>query len=212
LQLKIQNEPIEQVTTLKFWGICVDQQLSWEAHINALCKTISKNIFLLSRLSHITDKHSCKLFFNAHIKSHFDYISTVWDGCGDVHIIRLNSLYKRAVKIIQPGSASTTDKMKKLNILSLRNQLIYNKCVLMHKILHNNSPEYLTLITARNHRKRTSRNGILPLPLPRIDLYKTSFAFAGPTLWNSLPTSVKAVDSLKLFKGRLHTHLLNHNM
>lgn len=212
LRLEIQREPIEQVTTLKFLGICVDQQLSWETHINELCKTISKNIFLLSRLRHITDKHSCKLFFNAHIKSHIDYISTVWDGCGDVHIIRLNSLYKRAVKIIQPGPAPTTDKMKELDILSLRGQLNYNKCVLMHKTLHNNTPEYLKPITAQTKREGTTRNGILPLPLPRIDLYKTSFSFSGPTLWNSLPANIKTIDSLKCFKRKLHKHLRNQNM
>lgn len=55
LQLQLNAEPVERVTERKFLGIHVDEQLSWETHTNAVCKTIAKNTFLLYQLRHVTD-------------------------------------------------------------------------------------------------------------------------------------------------------------
>ena len=63
------------------------------------------------RLLDITiDTDTRKLFFNAHIKPHTDYASVVWDGYSDVLKKRLNSLHKRAVKLILPDTTLTTDQ------------------------------------------------------------------------------------------------------
>ena len=64
------------------------------------------------------------VFFNAHIKPHIDYASVVWDGCRDVLKKRLNSLHRRAVKLILPDTILTTaQKLKEMRIMSLQKQL-----------------------------------------------------------------------------------------
>ena len=98
LNLTIQSKPIEQVATHRLLGVTIDEQLKWEPHIKTICDKVSKNIFLLSKLKYYLNFESRKLFFHAHIKSHIDYASTIWDRCADVHLIRLNSLYRRAAK------------------------------------------------------------------------------------------------------------------
>ena len=51
-----------------------------------------QQLFLLSQLQHIINNETRKLFYNAHIKLHIDYVSVVWDGCDEVHLKKLNSL------------------------------------------------------------------------------------------------------------------------
>ena len=68
-------------------------------HINNVCKTVSRRVFLLSKLRYIVDIDTRKLFFSAHIKPHIDYVSVVWDGCSDVLKKRLNSLHRRSFQI-----------------------------------------------------------------------------------------------------------------
>ena len=58
-------------------------KLRWDTHTDTLCKTLSKRVFLLSKLKYIVDTDILKFFFNADIKSHIDYASVVWDGCSD---------------------------------------------------------------------------------------------------------------------------------
>ena len=79
-------------------------------------------------------KHPC---LNAHIKPHIDYPSVVWDGCGQVHLKELNSLHRRAGKLILPDpSLSTEQTMNALGILNLSQKLAYNKGIFMHKVLN----------------------------------------------------------------------------
>ena len=69
------------------------------------------------------------MFFNAHVKPHIDYEPVVWDGCSDVLKKILNSLQRRAVKLIFPDTTLTTDqKLKEMRIMNLQKQnLEYNK-------------------------------------------------------------------------------------
>ena len=70
-----------------------------------------------------------------------DYASVAWDRCSDVLKKRLNSLHRRAVKLIFPDTAVTTDqKLKEMRIMSLQKQLEYNKGLFMYRVLNNEAP------------------------------------------------------------------------
>ena len=181
----------------------------WDSHINNVCKTVSIRVFLLPKLRYIVDIDTKKLFFNAHIKPHIDYASVVWDGCSDVLKKRLDSLHRRAVKLIPPDTTLTTDqKLKEMKIMSLQKQLEYNKGLSMYRVLSNEAPGYISnLYTLTPLRYSISRNYHLSLPRPRIDIFKTSISFSGAYLWNNLPLTVRACQSLSSFKRKLRAHL-----
>ena len=207
LNLCFENSPIQQVNKHKLLGVIIDEQLSWKPHMNKICNTISRSIFMLSKLKPILDQKTRLLCFNAYIRSHIDYASTVWDGCGDIHMKKLNSLYKRALKQVLPESSFTTqDRLNTLSLLPLNRYLNYNKCTLMHKILHGKSPGYLAkLFHYPVTRTRTPRTNLI-IKRSRIDIYKTSLSFSGAKLWNSLPTAIKSIQSLSLFKLKAHKY------
>ena len=82
--------------------------------------------------------------YNDHKKSHIDYASGVWDGCGEVHLKEMNSLHRRTGKLILPEpSLSTEQKTSALGILNLPQHFTYNKGIFTRKVLNNNSPYYL---------------------------------------------------------------------
>ena len=159
-------------------GIIINQIFWWDTHTDTLCKTLSKRVFLLSKLKYIVDTDTLKLFFNAHIKSHIDYASIVWDGCSDAFKKRLNSLLRRAGKLILPDTNITTDqKLIKIGILSFHKQLDYNNGVFMYRALTNNAPVYISSLYKAPH--SSFRNNYLQSPKPRTDLSKTSIALSG---------------------------------
>ena len=49
LNLRFKTTPIEQVSKHRLLRVTVDEQLKWQTHINNICRTVSRNIFLLSR-------------------------------------------------------------------------------------------------------------------------------------------------------------------
>ena len=110
LDLVLNGEKTDQETEHRILGITIDNKLRWDSHTNNVCKTVSRRVFLLSKLRYIVDINTRKLFFSAHIKPHTDYASVVWDGCSDVLKKILNSLHRRAVKLIFPDTTLTTDQ------------------------------------------------------------------------------------------------------
>ena len=147
-----------------------------------------------------------KSFFQAHLLSHINYASTVWSGASEVHLKKLSSLHRRAAKLILPDqSLSTTEKLNKLNILPLDQQLNFNRCITMFKIHSGKAPTYLSDFLHRATARYVSTNYVLPRP--RIDQFKTSFAFSGSSSWNTLPPKLKTFSSLCNFKINLRKFL-----
>ena len=113
---------------------------------------------------------------------------------------KLNSLHRRAGKLILPDpSLSTEQKMRALGILNLRQQLAYNKGIFMHKVLNNNSPNYLAQLFISHQSHYTNSRNNIHVPRPRLDLFETSISFAGASLWNFLPQNIKSCIFLPLF-------------
>ena len=161
----------------------------------------------MAKLYSFTDRKALMMFFNAHIMSHINFASIIWDGASQVNLNKINSLHRRAAKIIAKGHEVSTDsKLKLLNILPLEKQLLFNKATLMYKVHHSEVPGYISCLFQKAPERYSSQNYVLPKP--RIDLYKTSLAFSGAATWNSLPDTIKGAISLKSFKNALFDTLV----
>jgi hypothetical protein len=208
IKLSIGSTCVEQVDSHKVLGVTVDDEMRWHTHINNVCKTVSRNIYLLKKLSYYVDSDIQKLFFYAHCLSHINYASNIWCNAGDIHIKKLNSLHRRAAKIIAPFPFLTTDdKLKCAHILSLNNQFDFNIAVLVFKAKQGLTPNHIQSLLLPTNGRYGSDHFLLPRT--RIDLYKSSFAFSGAKVWNSLPAKVRACRTLSTFKKAARKHFLS---
>ena len=205
LNLKFETTPVEQVSKHRLLGVTVVKQLKWQTHINNICRTVSRNIFLLSKLSQIFSQKS-KLAFFTHIMSHMNYVSNTWDGCACVHIKQLYSLHKSVVKLLIPiPNLDYKQKCCALKLLPLDKQLLLNKRVLMRKVVHGKAPQYLKDLMIPSERLHVHGNKHR-LPRTKIEIFKTSFptsfSFSGFLAWNSLAHHLRYPMELKTFKRK----------
>ena len=82
-----------------------------------------------------------------------------------------------------------------------------SKAIMMHSIVNNTAPEYLTSrfvrrcdLTSYNLRENEYK---LAFPRPRTEFYKRSLSYSGSVLWNGLPLEVRQLTSPSIFKGKL---------
>ena len=209
LNLSIKSTDIAQVEEHRLLGVLIDSNLTWRSHIESLCKKVSRNLYLLRRLEPLVDATSLNSFFHAHCLAHINYASTVWCNASAVHVDKLERVHKRGVKLLSRNMVPKTDRnmmYKQTGILPLNHQFQYNLALLMFKIINGTAPEYLKDLLQQ---PRFSRGRfIYNLPLPRIDIFKSSFSFCGPKVWNSLPQSCVAFNKTKNFKQALKRHFL----
>ena len=196
----------------------IDNNLSWHSHINYMCKTISKKVYQLCRIKHFLSPHARRLFFHAHILSCISYCSIPFDSASENATKPLVRIYKSATKAVQLKSSSlTTSDYKDLDIFTLKLTFAKNKAILMQKIALGTVP-----LTLQSKFQRFIRqHGKLQVPVPRLDLFKSSLHYSGSILWNALPQTVRSSNSIPVFKNRLKRHFkpiewiqafCNHNM
>ena len=77
-KVQIGGGDVSQVRETKLLGIVFDSRLTFEAHINKLCKKISQKLGLLKYLKTLLPHYYTNMLFNALVKPHFDYCDIIW--------------------------------------------------------------------------------------------------------------------------------------
>ncbi len=80
LNLKINNSEILEVSKLKLLGLTYDRNMTFETHIDQLCKKLSKRLGLLKHISPYLKKRQRETYYNGIIKPTMMYGSMVWDN------------------------------------------------------------------------------------------------------------------------------------
>ena len=112
-------------------------------------------------------------------------------------------------------SAVTPLLRDRLHWLRVPQRVEFKRCLLLYKALHGPAPAYITEYCVnsdtneRRSRLRSSAQNRLMISRPSktVRLRERSFSVNGPSLWNSLPDSVKNSTSVDVFKSRLKTYL-----
>ncbi len=205
---------LENVDNEKLLGITIDSTLSWSQHICNLISKISSRIGLMCRLRSYLPKEGLIMYYNAYILPLFDYCCIIWGNTSDLNIEKVYKLQKRAARIILNAKrhASSLILFKELGWLTFMNRIKYHKGVLMFKCIKGNAPPYLSdLFNKPSHERsystRSSNNGNLFVPRPNSNYMKKTFHYSGTVLWNSLPTSLKNIQTIDAFKSQYSNFL-----
>ena len=78
----VNNEPIKKVKSTKILGVTLDENLTWENHINVIAKKVSSGISALKRVRGLVDQETAAKIYQGFIEPYFTYCAPVWDGLG----------------------------------------------------------------------------------------------------------------------------------
>ena len=138
----------------------------------------------------------------------FNPLLTTDRRCGiqQVQILPLVSLHQRALKaILLKTTTLAISDYNFLSILPFKERLNYNKGILIHKIMSGKIPPSLRAKFSLN---QSRHSGKFNIPIPRIDLFKSSLVYSGSVLWNSLLDSLRLPPSTETFKSRYMSYIM----
>ena len=216
INIKMDNERIKVVPSLKFLGVTIDSKLSWHEHINDVCNKVSKCIGVLYRLRFFP-RNILLMIYNAIITPHLNYCNVSWASSTNYSMERLFRLQKKAVRIVFHANflAHTSPIFFKLNLLNVYDLNVFNIAILMFLVFINAVP--LPLIQNFNLVSEITsyeiRNPLnFYLPFYRTNAGLDSVFYKGPKVWNSLSTELKSSASSNVFKKNYKKILLqNYN-
>lgn len=206
--INIDNIVLETVDSSKLLGVNIDCYLSWSDHIDILSKKISKKIGVLKRLKSFMSYQALLKVYNSIIFPHFNYCCTIWSNAKCTNNVdKIFRLQKRAARVIlnvQNVMTPSDVMFSKLRWMPIPDYFLYRKAILVFKVLHQLTPEYLNVFKFVNQvstrSTRQSVNNLLYVPKARTEYYRRSFIISGSVLWNNMSQTLRNCTTLDSFK------------
>ena len=128
--------PVISNVSQQLLGLLIDNKLTFSAHIDSLCSTLSSKISLLRQLSAYVTADVFKKFYQGYILPLIDYGSIAWSETSSANIERIFKLQKRAARIILRADFNTSSSIMftELGWQPVHKRLKYNKAVLYTKL------------------------------------------------------------------------------
>ena len=101
LEIELKGSTLEQVENVKLLGLELDEELSFDIHIDSLCKKISKRIGILNRIKAYLPRAERILYYNSLIKPLILYCSVTWTSCcSHDNLSKIFRLQKRCARVV----------------------------------------------------------------------------------------------------------------
>lgn len=205
MYVDIEGRAVSQVSETVFLGFTLDQALTWEHHIDALCKKTGRACFALWRLSATLDAEVVRSFYFAAVHSHLQYGIELWGRTADWE--RAFRLQKRAVRAIVRVSQETSARpyFVALKIMTVPALVIYQAAI----YARNHLEEYTRCGDGHRYPLRhTERLRAVPRRLAKTE--KLVYMM-GPSVYNRLPLTVTDAPSTQSFKYKLKNWLISQS-
>ena len=179
--------------------------------ITQICKSAHFQLRNIGQIRDLLDTDSAKLLVNSLFTSRLDYCNSLLSGIPSYQIARLQKLQNKAARIITRTKCSEHIRpiVKKLHWLPVEHRINFKVLCFMYKCRSGSAPPYIQELVQEYTPPRNLRSGSLSnytVPRTRSCIAMRSFSSNRPTLWNSLPETIKASRTFAEFKTKLKTH------
>uniref|UniRef100_A0A3B1IDG0 Reverse transcriptase domain-containing protein n=1 Tax=Astyanax mexicanus TaxID=7994 RepID=A0A3B1IDG0_ASTMX len=195
-------------------GIYLDPTLSFKSHINHIVKTSFFHLRNIARLRPTLPTPAAETLIHAFITSRLDYCNSILYGLPSTALQKLQYVQNSAARMLtrSPIRQHITPVLRQLHWLPIKQRIHFKILLITYKALNNLAPPYLSDLLHRHSPARQLRSADANLLTQTTSTkYRTrgdrAFAVAAPTLWNSLPLTIRNSESLHSFKRHLKTHL-----
>ena len=96
----LDNVSLERVNSTKFLGVIIDEHLTWKNHIDAIAKTISRNIGMLTKMKHYVPGYILYSLYCTLVLPYINYGILIWGNTCKTYLDKIFKLQKWAIRTI----------------------------------------------------------------------------------------------------------------
>ena len=203
----VNNIPVSRTDThKKCLGVQIDEKLSWDSHIDMICKKISAGIGEMRRIKPFPPVYTLEKVYKCLVQPYFEYCSPLWDNCGKLLKDKLQRFQSRAAGVLTGANYD----IRSADIIQTLSWDTLDARRLRAKSTNDDTAPNLRNSFVRRNVDQTDyhlRNSAtdLTLPKPKREFLKRSFKYSGAMLWNQLPNEAKLAESIYSFNKCIKT-------
>lgn len=203
-KIHINSYYLESPESVKFLGIFLDANLSWDAHINHICKRIRPICYGLYRLAGICSQDALLSVYYAHVESILRYGIIFWGMSKAAHFDRVFKIQKWCIRSLSKLTRTQSCKpiFKEYRILTLAGLFCYESCL----YVKNNKDNFKRNSSFHDYGTR-NRNQLAVMR------HNTSAFERGPyhscmSIFNKLPKTLREESRMHVFKKQLKLYFV----
>ena len=203
----LHGETLENVTSAKYLGVTLSDDLSWSKHTEAVAAKGNSTVGFLRRNFRDCTTEVRKATYTTMVRPVLEYASSVWDPHLKEDIERLEKVQKRAARYtfnnyFERTPGTVTNMLQQLKWNSLEQRRRHSRLGMLYKI--ENGLVDLKPSTFYRHSDARTRGG--NKIYQEHATHRTTYnAFFTRTIseWNKLPSATTSASSLNVFLQRL---------
>ena len=208
---------VRRVSSVKYLGVMLDENLSGESHVSAIIKKVSSRLSFLYRNSRLLDFQSKRTLCSALVQPFFDNSCSSWYSGVNTNLKnRLDVLQRKMVRyVLNMDFCSHVDSshFRKLGWLKIEDRVRYFKLVHAFKIYKGLAPQYVCEFFTRSssvhsyNTRGSQTDYFISQDDTRASYMINSFTYTAKLEWNRLPSDLKKISNLVKFKALTRAYL-----
>ena len=215
--IHIGDADVPFVSSVKNLGVTLDSNLSMSQHISNTCKAAYIQIRHISSIRLLLTTQTTQTFVCSLVLSRLKYCNSLLSGCPQYLLDKLQKVQNAAARLVCKTKKSDHIHhiLETLHWLPVTHRIQYKISTSCFHFISGTAPQYLSdlLQPYTPARQLRSASDTRTFVTPRVNTKtfgERSFSYAGPSVWNNLPQTLRHSDSTSSFKTALKTHLLNN--
>ena len=202
LDVHINENKISPVRTYKYLGITLDQNLTFNSHINQIIKNSNHKIFMLKRIRQYLTVKSSILVYKNFILPVIEYGSILYMTSNKKLLDRLQTIQNFGLKCCLQVNKRTDTYLihKSCNINYLKDR---RECQLLKAMFLREKEEEYKLKRTEGVQTRSVSTHSLYVPHFLSDQAQKSVMYRGATLWNNQSPSLRCICDKKNFNAKM---------
>jgi len=205
LVVTVDGVSIPAVSKARNLGVIMDKHLSMTDHITKTCQSAIVAIRKIGQIRQYLNRKCIEILVNSLIISHVDNCNVLLYGLPKKDLNRVQKIQNTAARLIEGARSrdSISPILSKLHWLPVEKRVIFKILIMCFKAQNNLSPSYIADLIHQHTPARTLRSSsqnLLSVYSVNTHTYgNRSFIASAPTLWNSLPITIRKISSLDTF-------------
>ena len=216
LNFRISGQKINEVKKTKYLGIYLDEHLTWNFQLSQIKTKLSRSCGLLAKLRYHVRTELLRTVYFAIFDSVLRYAVQIWGQHRNQAIKEIEKLQEKAIRIMSfKGRNDPTNPLfKTLEIMKLKDILLYNNCIFAHNQIHEHLPEnfkdfFQTAANQHNYNTRgTTNKTIIKTTINSTTYGLNSIKNRAASDWNQISKNLNTADKPQLIKS-LREYIFN---
>ena len=182
---------VSRVSSNKCLGVLLDEKLTFETHIEYICKKECAGIGALRRIKPFVPLCTLVTLYRLLIAPYFDYCSPLWDTCSKQLKDKLQKIQNRAGWVITGSSydVKSADVLNNLKWKTLETRHSHTKALIYQSSMiylpPHPSNSFVKLSYSNINYNLRNIETDLALPRPYTNFLKRSFKYSSAMLWHN---------------------------